>query len=94
MDEEIIVRKSKKIKMYTVVGEAYDVTVYGTLKSVSQSLAAENMCLENQDFNEGEMNVASASDIVSALRKNWSVCLYPQGGGDWHLKVEKHTRVC
>jgi len=93
MTDTTIARKPAKAKLYTVVGEAFEVTVYRTLKSVSESLAAENMCLANQDFNEGETVVASASDIATALRKNWSVCLYPQNGGDWQFKIEKHARV-
>ncbi len=94
MTNTSIARKPAKVKCYTVVDDMSEVTVYRSLKSVSESMAAQRLYLgldwKKARFTEGE---AKGSDIATALRKNRSVCLYPLFSGEWLFKIEKHSRI-
>jgi hypothetical protein len=74
---------------YTVVDEGYEVSVYQTLKSVSEA-----MCTHNLRFEESEVN-ATAKEIAAALRKGFKdlTCAYSNLNhliGNIALKNIKH----
>lgn len=76
---------------YTVVSEAYDVTVYRTRKAMCADMARVGLRLET-DIRD-EPTAATASQIAQAVRVDSVVRLYPLEGGDWTYRIERHNQV-
>lgn len=78
--------------MYTVVRDSYDVDLYRTLKSVSETMASEGVYFADED--DGDTSEpATAKLIAKALRKSPFVRLSERPDeSDWKYRIEKQYR--
>lgn len=75
---------------YTVVDENYDVTIYRSLKALTQAMEKEGLYMVDAPSDGDEdPKPATAKQIAAALREDSVVCLYPLVG-DWSHRIQRH----
>lgn len=74
--------------IYTLVNDGYEVSLFRSAKAVAKRIVGSTLCLDNE---VEAPTPASEADIISALRKNSVVRLFPVSGGATGYIASKST---